>query len=122
MHYYLSLVSEKIHKRREEGHVTNPSTLHAFVFAHSLLLLCLSSSCSLFATADHLPVKLKMSGFNNLSAAEKEDMMVVMATLILHDDKVAISAENISKILAAAGAKVEPYRPKLFGEQIRGRG
>ena len=34
--------------------------------------------------------------------SEKQELAVVFASLILHDDKAAISGENISKILAAA--------------------
>jgi large subunit ribosomal protein LP1 len=51
----------------------------------------------------------------NVSPSEKQELLVVFASLILHDDKVAITAENITKLITAAGATVEPYWPKLFG-------
>lgn len=52
----------------------------------------------------------------NVSPSEKQELAVTFAALILHDDKAAITAENITKLVTAAGVQVEPYWPKLFGQ------
>jgi len=57
----------------------------------------------------------------NVSESEKSELLVTFAALILHDDKVEINEENISKLIAAAGATVEPYWPKLFAGLLEGR-
>lgn len=51
----------------------------------------------------------------NVSDAEKAELLVTYAALVLHDDKAPITADNITKLITAAGAEVEPYWPKLFG-------
>jgi len=45
----------------------------------------------------------------------------VYASLILHDDKVPITSENIQKLITAASVTVEPYWPKLFASLLEGR-
>ena len=40
---------------------------------------------------------------------------------LLNDDKVAITADNINKLITAAGAEVEPYLPKLFASLLDGQ-
>lgn len=57
----------------------------------------------------------------NVSPSEKQELLCVFSSLILHDDKAPITAENISKLVAAAGASVEPYWPKLFASLLEGR-
>jgi large subunit ribosomal protein LP1 len=49
-----------------------------------------------------------------VSDAEKAELLCTYAALILNDDKVDITDENISKLVAASGATIEPYWPKLF--------
>jgi len=56
-----------------------------------------------------------------ISGSEKDELLVTYAALILHDDKLDISAENISKLVAAAGTTVEPYWPKLFATLLQGK-
>jgi len=56
-----------------------------------------------------------------ISGSEKDELLVTYAALILHDDKLDISAENISKLVAAAGTTVEPYWPKLFSTLLQGK-
>ena len=53
-----------------------------------------------------------------LSLQERDELLCTYASLILHDEKLEISAENISKVLAAAGAKVETYWPSLFARAV----
>jgi len=57
----------------------------------------------------------------NVSPSEKQELLVTFAALALHDDKVPITAENITKMITAAGATVEPYWPKLFASLLEGR-
>jgi len=52
---------------------------------------------------------------------EKEELLVTYAALILHDDKAPITADNISKLIAAAGGNVQPYWPKLFENLLKGK-
>lgn len=53
-----------------------------------------------------------------LSLQERDELLCTYAALILHDEKLEISAENISKVLNAAGAKVEAYWPSLFARAL----
>ena len=57
----------------------------------------------------------------NVSDAEKQELLVTYAALILNDEKIAVSAENIQKLITAAGGTVEPYWPKLFASLLEGR-
>jgi len=57
----------------------------------------------------------------NVSPSERQELLVVYASLILHDDKVAITAENIQKLINAANGTVEPYWPKLFASLLEGK-
>jgi large subunit ribosomal protein LP1 len=56
-----------------------------------------------------------------VSDSEKQELLVTYAALILFDDKVDITAENILKLVAAAGAEVEPYWPKLMADLLKGQ-
>eukprot|EP00878_Enallax_costatus_P009606 GHUV01010037.1.p2 GENE.GHUV01010037.1~~GHUV01010037.1.p2 ORF type:complete len:110 (+),score=49.36 GHUV01010037.1:47-376(+) len=42
------------------------------------------------------------------------ELACVYAALILHDDGLDITADNINSIVKAAGITVEPYWPSLF--------
>lgn len=53
----------------------------------------------------------------NVTPSEKQELLVTFAALVLHDDKAPITADNITKLVKAAGANVEPYWPKLFGKE-----
>lgn len=54
-----------------------------------------------------------------LSQAEKEELLCSYAALILHDEKVDITADNINKLVTAAGGYVEPYWPTLFARALK---
>jgi len=47
---------------------------------------------------------------------EKSEMLCSFAALILHDDKAPLTAENIGKLVKAAGGNVAPFYPKLFAK------
>jgi len=41
------------------------------------------------------------------------------AAIILYDDDLEVSAENLNKLLEASGVKVEKFWPKLFADMIK---
>ena len=47
---------------------------------------------------------------------ETNEMFCSFAALILHDDKAPLTAENIAKLIKAAGGTVPPFYPKLFAK------
>ncbi len=52
---------------------------------------------------------------------EKDELLCTFAALILNDDKMAITAENMTKLIHAAGATVESFWPKLFSRLLEGQ-
>ena len=56
-----------------------------------------------------------------VDAAEKQELMCVFAALVLNDDKVAVTEENLNKLITAANGTVEPYWPKLFAGLLKDR-
>lgn len=56
-----------------------------------------------------------------VSDAERQELLVTYAALILNDEKLTVSSENITKLIKAAGATVEPYWPKLFASLLEGK-
>lgn len=55
----------------------------------------------------------------NLSQAEREELLCSYAALILHDEKADITADNINKLVKAAGGSVEAYWPSLFARALK---
>ena len=49
------------------------------------------------------------------------ELAIPYAMLVLHDDKVEITEENVSKVLAAAGVQVEPIWVKVFVQAFAGQ-
>ena len=58
--------------------------------------------------------------FSQMNEIEKSQTAVNLAILVLHDCKLEISAENINKVLAAAGVKVESYWADIYCEALKG--
>jgi len=56
-----------------------------------------------------------MSGLNENEIAE---LGCTYAALILHDDKIGITADKISTILKAANIKYQPFYPTLFAKVL----
>lgn len=54
-------------------------------------------------------------------AADRSELACTYAALILHDDGIAVTADKIASILAAAKVEVEPYWPSLFERALKGR-
>merc|ERR1719375_874819 len=58
---------------------------------------------------------------NFASEEQKQENIVSIAALMLHDDGVDLSAENISAVVSASGNKVEAYWPVLFSKMLKGQ-
>ncbi|PHJ24206.1 60s acidic ribosomal protein [Cystoisospora suis] len=57
----------------------------------------------------------------SIPEAQKQELLCTYAALILNDDKLDITAENISKLITASGNSVEPYMPTLFARALQGQ-
>ena len=55
----------------------------------------------------------------SISKAEHDELCCVYASLLLHDDKVEITAEKMNKVIAASGNKVEAYYPEFFSKYFK---
>ena len=53
-----------------------------------------------------------------LEGAQKDELAVSLATLLLHDSGVEVSAENLDAALKAAGVEVAPYWASLFASLV----
>merc|ERR1712040_5060 len=56
---------------------------------------------------------------NQLKMANSE-LSCTYAALILHDSDVEINADNLNKVIKAAGVSVEPFWPGLFASALTG--
>ena len=56
----------------------------------------------------------------SISKAEHDELCCVYAALLLHDDKVEISAEKLQKVITASGNTVEAYYPDFFAKYFKG--
>merc|ERR1712170_323985 len=56
---------------------------------------------------------------NQLKMANSE-LACTYAALILHDSDVEINADNLNKVIKAAGVSVEPFWPGLFASALQG--
>jgi large subunit ribosomal protein LP1 len=59
-----------------------------------------------------------MTDATSLPQNEQQELLCTYASLILFDEKMAVSADNITKLIQASGAKVEPYLPMLFSRAL----
>merc|ERR1711990_448768 len=55
----------------------------------------------------------------SLSKADHDELCCSYAALMLHDDKLEITAEKLSKVIKASGNEVEPYWPMLFAKALK---
>ena len=58
---------------------------------------------------------------SNISGSAKEDLVVSLAILALHDGGSAVSADNINAIVRASGNSVAPYWGALYSKVLAGR-
>jgi len=56
-----------------------------------------------------------------LSKAQKDELAVTYAALLLHDGELEITEEKLNKVIAAAGISVEGYWTGLFAKALRGK-
>ena len=57
----------------------------------------------------------------SVSDTERQELLVSYACMILNDDKVDITEDNIKTLISAVNGEVEPYWPKLFADLLQGR-
>ncbi|CBZ52886.1 unnamed protein product [Neospora caninum Liverpool] len=55
----------------------------------------------------------------SIPEAQKQELLCTYAALILSDDKMDVTAENIQKLVTASGNTVEPYMPSLFARALQ---
>ena len=79
-------------------------------FKNTFFILVYVNPSQLFARPSKMPL--------NCTPSEKPELACVFASLILADEKIDVTAENIQKLLIKAKIDVEPYWPKLFGQFI----
>merc|ERR1712072_1264747 len=58
---------------------------------------------------------------SKLSKAEHDELCCSYAALMLHDDKLDITAEKLNKIIKASGNDVDAYWPMLFAKALGGQ-
>merc|ERR1712045_411011 len=58
--------------------------------------------------------------FNTTFKMANSELCCTYAALILHDSDVEINADNLNKVIKAAGVSVEPFWPGLFASALTG--
>jgi large subunit ribosomal protein LP1 len=56
-----------------------------------------------------------------LSKAQKDELVVTYAALLLHDGELEITEEKLNKVISASANSVEGYWPGLFAKALKGR-
>ncbi|KAL8450879.1 hypothetical protein Emag_002985 [Eimeria magna] len=56
----------------------------------------------------------------SLSDGQRQELLCTYAALILSDEGLEITAENIQKLVTASGGSVESYLPGLFARALQG--
>merc|ERR1711974_172550 len=51
----------------------------------------------------------------------EEELAITYAALILHDDNLPITEENLNAILTAADVKVQPFWPRVVAKLLEGK-
>eukprot|EP00918_Siedleckia_nematoides_P078470 GHVU01171701.1.p1 GENE.GHVU01171701.1~~GHVU01171701.1.p1 ORF type:complete len:115 (-),score=36.27 GHVU01171701.1:227-571(-) len=59
-----------------------------------------------------------MAAIEALSMSDQE-LMCTYAALILHDEKLEVTADKIETLVKSTGAKIEPYMPPLFERALK---
>merc|ERR1711976_853907 len=59
--------------------------------------------------------------FNEMSELERNQLACNLAALILHDEKVDMTSENLSNVLEKSGLKVPNYWPLLMSKALEGQ-
>eukprot|EP00406_Dinophysis_acuminata_P074281 CAMPEP_0179249832 /NCGR_PEP_ID=MMETSP0797-20121207/20851_1 /TAXON_ID=47934 /ORGANISM="Dinophysis acuminata, Strain DAEP01" /LENGTH=70 /DNA_ID=CAMNT_0020957541 /DNA_START=58 /DNA_END=267 /DNA_ORIENTATION=+ len=53
-----------------------------------------------------------------LPQTEKDELLCVYSSMILHDSGLDITAENINTLVGAAGGKIDSFYPTLFAKAL----
>ena len=67
-------------------------------------------------------VSLNMPLSFDVSGADKDQLVVSLAAILLNDSKVDVSAENINTVVSSSGNSVPAYYPTLFSTYIEKAG
>ena len=59
--------------------------------------------------------------FDEMPTMQKDQLACTLSALILHDNGSDVNAENLSRVLEAAGVKVASYWPSLFSKALDGK-
>merc|ERR1719341_1398624 len=84
------------------------------------MVLATLSSGALLSRHAHI-VRMAAVAVSELTSSQKDELACSYAGLILKDQELEITAENITKIITAAGLKVESYWPTLFARLCKGK-
>eukprot|EP01084_Bolivina_argentea_P310603 537511_1 len=58
---------------------------------------------------------------NNLTDAQKEDLLVGLATLVLHDGGLEVTSDSLMSVITASGNKVQAYWGGLVAKALAGK-
>ena len=58
---------------------------------------------------------------SSLSKTTHDELCCTYAALILHDEKLEITGNQIKKLIEASKNKVDPYWPNLFAKALQGK-
>ncbi|ANQ08086.1 60S acidic ribosomal protein P1 [Plasmodium coatneyi] len=58
---------------------------------------------------------------SELAECEKQELLCTYAALILHEEKMSITSENIVKLIKKSNNTVLPYLPMLFEKALKGK-
>ncbi|KAK1932683.1 putative 60S acidic ribosomal protein p1 [Babesia divergens] len=58
---------------------------------------------------------------SELSTEQRDELLCVYSSLILYDEGLDITAENITKLIKSVNVTVQPFRPMLFAKALAGK-
>merc|ERR1719407_311529 len=58
---------------------------------------------------------------SELTAAQKDELLMTYAAMIISDSDAEMTAANMTKVIKAAGASVDSFLPKLFCKTLEGK-
>lgn len=58
---------------------------------------------------------------SSISKSTHDELCCTYAALILHDEKLEITGNQIKKLIEASKNRVDPYWPNLFAKALQGR-
>ncbi|UKJ89898.1 60S ribosomal protein P1 [Theileria orientalis] len=58
---------------------------------------------------------------SQLTKEQREELMCVYSSLVLHDDGLDVTQDNILKLVKAAKGDIQPFTPMLFARALKGK-